>query len=127
LLLLTAASVLIPLLRMDLPDLLLRWLGTVAGSLASAGCLLLPASFLLGAAGPLVVAAATTELGEVGRRSGSLNGASHLGAIVGTLVTGYVLIPTLPVSRVLGLTAGVLTLAAVVLHRARASTGWRAR
>lgn len=113
----SAALVLLPLIRLDLPDILFRSLGSVLGSLASSLVLLLPASFLLGASGPLLVRIATSSLGEVGRRSGSLSGANAGGAIMGTLLTGFVLIPLLPVSTILLSTSAVLAGAALLVHR----------
>lgn len=104
-----AASVLLPLLRGDLPDLLFRQLGMAGGATAVSLLLFLPGAFLLGAAVPLLVRLGTRRLDEVGRKTGLLNGANALGAIVGTLVTGFVLIPAVPVSRILA-AAGVLLL-----------------
>ncbi len=115
LLLISAISVLLPLLRGDLPDLLLSRLGMAGGALAVAVLLFFPAAFLLGAAGPLLVRAATRELGEVGRRSGSLNGANALGAIAGTLATGFLLIPLAPLSHLLLGVAGTLAAAGAVV------------
>jgi len=112
LLLLASALLLLPLLRGELPEMLMDRLGVIGGSLTASGFLLAPPAFLLGAVGPLLVAVATTELSEVGRRSGALNGANALGAIVGTLATGFLLIPLLPLSRIFLLTASLLLLMA---------------
>lgn len=106
---------LVPLLRADLPDRLLDLLGLPAGVVATSLLLFLPASFLLGAVVPLLVQAGTASLEEVGRRTGLLNGANALGAIGGTLLTGFVLIPLLPISWIVGLAAGALGLLAAAV------------
>jgi predicted membrane-bound spermidine synthase len=112
LLLAAGGSVLIPLLRADLPDMLLDGLGMAGGATVISLVLFLPASFLLGAAVPLLVRLGTRRLGEVGRRTGLLNGANALGAVVGTLLAGFVLIPLAPVAWILGLPGAVLILLA---------------
>ena len=114
----SAALVLLPLVRLDLPDVLFRSLGSVLGGLASSLVLLLPAAFLLGASGPLLVRIGTSSLGEVGRRSGSLSGANAGGAILGTILTGFVLVPLFPVSAILLSTSFVLAGAALLVHNA---------
>lgn len=117
LLLISSASILLPLLRSDLPDRLLNFLGMFGGSLAASVVLFLPASFLLGATGPMLVRLGTSELAAVGRRSGSLNGANALGAIFGTIATGFVLVPTFPLSRILIVTGMMLAGAGVSMRR----------
>ena len=112
----SAALVLLPLVRLDLPDVLFRSLGSVLGGLASSLVLLLPAAFLLGASGPLLVRIGTSSMDEVGRRSGSLSGANASGAILGTLLTGFVLVPLFPVSTILLSTSAVLAGAALLVH-----------
>jgi spermidine synthase len=56
--------------------------------------LLVPAA-LLGAVFPLVLRLAATERREVGRAIGGVSAANTLGAVVGALLTGFVLLPAL--------------------------------
>jgi len=113
---------LLPLVRADLPDLLFDALGLTAGVVVTSLILFFPASFLLGAAPPFLVHLGTRSLGEVGRKTGLLNGANALGAIGGTLVTGFVLIPLAPIPWILGGAGALLCLlawpAAVVARQA---------
>jgi hypothetical protein len=90
------ALTLLPLLRGGLPDLFLDGLGPAGGVVATSLLLFLPPAFLLGAAAPILVRMGTRHLGEVGRKTGLLNGANALGAIAGTLATGFLLIPLMP-------------------------------
>jgi spermidine synthase len=59
---------------------------------------LLPFTLLIGAAFPCTVAIATREPADIGRDVGNVYAVNTLGAIVGTLLTGLVLIPTLGVT-----------------------------
>ncbi|HUE97372.1 MAG TPA: fused MFS/spermidine synthase, partial [Longimicrobiaceae bacterium] len=130
LLLLAAVAILTPIFRGNLPDLLHASAGMVLGSLASAGVLLLPASFLLGATGPILVRIGTVDLASVGSTSGGINAAGAMGAIAGTLLSGFVLIPLLPLPQILLTTGAALTAAAVsvaVLERVPAGPSRRER
>jgi predicted membrane-bound spermidine synthase len=108
--LLVAAALfaLLPLFRADLPDRLFDLLGLPLGVVTTSLLLFFPAAFLLGAAAPLLVQLGTRRLDEVGRKTGLLNGANALGAIGGTLATGFVLIPLLPISWILAVAGGLL-------------------
>lgn len=82
-----------PLLQMSLP-LDLRW-----GSLTSAFLLFGPALFLLGCVSPYVVKIAAREMHNIGRTVGS---------VIGTLLTGFVLIAYLGVNQIFLLTGSLL-------------------
>ncbi|MDP2955828.1 MAG: fused MFS/spermidine synthase [Longimicrobiales bacterium] len=87
-------------------------LGFVGGAVASAVVLFAPSVFCLGAVVPYLVQADTESLGNVGRRAGDVSAAATAGSIAGSFVTGFVLLPALPVTVLLGLTsAGLLALA----------------
>jgi hypothetical protein len=119
---------LVPLVRGGLPDLLLDGLGMAGGVVASSLLLFLPAAFLLGAAAPLLVRMGTRHLDEVGRRTGLLNGANALGAIAGTLATGFLLIPLIPLPWILGgagLSLCVMAWPARILARGATGDGRR--
>ncbi|MBT3077771.1 MULTISPECIES: fused MFS/spermidine synthase [Streptomyces] len=87
--------------------------------LVAAGTLLVPGA-LLSAVTPLVTKLRLTSLAETGTVVGRLSGVGTFGAIVGTVLTGFVLISRLPVSSIL-IGLGTLLVIGAVL------TGWRAR
>ncbi|MFD3975297.1 fused MFS/spermidine synthase [Streptomyces cyaneofuscatus] len=87
--------------------------------LVAAGTLLVPGA-LLSAVTPLVTKLRLTSLAETGTVVGRLSGVGTFGAIVGTVLTGFVLISRLPVSSIL-IGLGVLLVIGAAL------AGWRAR
>ncbi len=91
-----------PLLQMSLP-LGLRW-----GSLTSAFLLFGPALFLLGCVSPYVVKIAAREMHNIGRTVGSFYAISTVGSVIGTLLTGFVLIAYLGVNQIFLLTGSLL-------------------
>jgi len=91
-----------PILQMSLP-LGLRW-----GSLTSAFMLFGPALFLLGCVSPYVVKIAAREMHNIGRTVGSFYAISTVGSVVGTLLTGFVLIAYLGVNQIFLLTGSLL-------------------
>jgi len=91
-----------PLLQMCLP-LGLRW-----GSLTSAFLLFGPALFLLGCVSPYVVKIAAREMHNIGRTVGSFYAISTVGSVIGTLLTGFVLIAYLGVNQIFLLTGSLL-------------------
>ena len=97
-----------PLLQMSLP-LGLRW-----GSLTSAFLLFGPALFLLGCVSPYVVKIAAREMHNIGRTVGSFYAISTVGSVIGTLVTGFVLIAYLGVNQIFLLTGALLIALGVV-------------
>ncbi|MFD4792916.1 fused MFS/spermidine synthase [Streptomyces anulatus] len=87
--------------------------------LVASATLLVPGA-LLSAVTPFVTKLRLTSLAETGTVVGRLSGVGTFGAIVGTVLTGFVLVSRLPVSSIL---IGLGTL--LVLGAALA--GWRAR
>lgn len=79
---------------------------------------------LLAAVTPMVTKLRLTSLGRTGTVVGQLSGIGTAGAIVGTVVTGFILISRVPVSGIMfGLGIGLVAAAAAVEVRIR---GWRA-
>lgn len=93
-----------PVLRASLP------LGVQAGALASAAVLLGPALMLLGALGPIAVRLTATGAADSGRKSGDAWSVSTSGSVLGAVLTGFILIPHLPISKILLGTALLLLL-----------------
>jgi len=91
-----------PVLQMSLP-LGLRW-----GSLTSAFLLFGPALFLLGCVSPYIVKIAAREMNNIGRTVGSFYAISTMGSVVGTLLTGFVLIAYLGINQIFLLTGSLL-------------------
>jgi len=84
------------------------------GSLLASAALFFVPLALLATVGPFMVRVLTRSLLSVGGSVGRLTAVSTLGSVAGTLLIGYVLIPLLPNSLTLILTAGVLMLVAAV-------------
>src|SRR5262249_25972388 len=63
--------------------------------LAASVCALLPATLWLGATFPCALDAATWGRGPAGERVGDVYAANTVGAILGTIVAGFVLLPAL--------------------------------
>jgi spermidine synthase len=79
---------------------------------------------LLAAVTPMVTKVRLTSLTETGTVVGRLSGIGTAGAIVGTVLTGFVLISRVPVSAIMvGLGAALVAVAALLEARVR---GWRA-
>lgn len=100
-------TVLIPSLKgwviqMALP-MGLRW-----GSLISAFVLFGPSLLLLGCVSPYVVKIAAREMQNIGRTVGSFYAISTVGSVIGTLLTGFVLIAYLGVNQIFWLTGALL-------------------
>jgi spermidine synthase len=89
-------------IQMALP-LGLRW-----GSLVSAFVLFGPALLLLGCVSPYVVKIAAREMHSIGRTVGSFYAISTMGSVVGTLLTGFVLIAYLGVNQIFWVTGSIL-------------------
>ncbi|WP_210439444.1 fused MFS/spermidine synthase [Nocardioides xinjiangensis] len=95
--------------------------GPGALMLAATLSILVPGA-LLSAVSPVVIKLRLTSLRETGSVVGRLSGIGTVGAIAGTVVTGFVLISRVPVSAILvGL--GVLLLATSVLVQAAGRRG----
>ncbi|HEX3130021.1 MAG TPA: fused MFS/spermidine synthase [Thermoanaerobaculia bacterium] len=89
-------------------------LGLRLGALVSAAVLLAVPLVLLSAAGLVVARAATQSLERLGRGVGRISFYSTLGSVAGALVTGYFLIPSVPV-RFIFYGAGTAVLAGMML------------
>ncbi len=84
-----------PVLKASLP------LGVQAGALASAAALMGPALVLLGALGPVAVRLTATGAFDSGRKSGDVWAVSTTGSVLGAVLAGFVLIPLVPISKIL--------------------------
>lgn len=69
---------------------------------------------LLAVVGPFFVRVITSSVAHVGSVVGRLTALSTVGSVIGTVLIGYVLIPFLPNSVTMSLTAGLLTVTALV-------------
>ncbi|UPT72942.1 MAG: fused MFS/spermidine synthase [Elusimicrobiota bacterium] len=94
----------VPVLKASLP------LGVAAGGFASAAALLGPGLVLLGALGPIAVRLTATGAADAGRKSGDAWAVSTAGSVLGAALAGFVLIPHLPLSKILLASALVLLL-----------------
>ena len=108
----------IPWLRGPVVHLALGW-GLRPGVLVTATLLFFVPLALLGMVGPYAIRLATHSVDEVGRVSGDLFAVSTLASVAAAVATGFVLIPSLGVNRLLELVAVVLFAAAAI---ARAAT-----
>ena len=92
----------------------------------SAGALLV-ASLLIGATFPCAVAVVAQNRTDIGRQVGRLYGANTLGAIVGSIVAGFILMPMLGTQATLktGAAVNLLLAAALFASRARGAIRWR--
>lgn len=79
------------------------------GSLMASMVLFFVPLALLATVGPLCVRRLTSSMETMGRSVGTLSAISTLGSVAGTVLIAYVLIPFLPNSWILYLTAGCLT------------------
>jgi spermidine synthase len=86
-------------------------LGPRTGSLLSATLLFAPSLIALGTVGPIVVRLATDDFRATGRRVGSVYAVSTAGSLIGTLITGFLLVPAFDSSQILLGTAALLVLA----------------
>jgi SAM-dependent methyltransferase len=79
-----------------------------AGCLLAAGVLFFVPLALLAMVGPFFVRVLTQSVANVGSNVGRLTALSTMGSVAGTVLIGYVLIPLLPNSTTMSLTAGLL-------------------
>lgn len=89
-------------------------LGLRMGAFISATMIFGPALFLLGCVSPYLVKIAAQQMQHIGRTVGGLYALSTLGSVIGTILTGFVLIAYLGVDRIFTLTGTVMVLLAVV-------------
>ena len=84
------------------------------GSLLASAFLFFVPLFLLAMVGPFFIRVLTVSVIGVGGNAGRLSAISTLGSVLGTVLIGYVLIPFLPNSQTMFITAGLLMALAVV-------------
>jgi spermidine synthase len=108
LLVLLVPSLKIPVLKISAP-----W-GVRAGAFASALALFGPPLFLLGCVAPCVVRLAARRIEVVGKTVGCFYSLSTIGSVVGTVVTGFVLIDAFRVNQIFTLTGATLLAVAAV-------------
>jgi spermidine synthase len=92
-------------------------LGLRAAVLVAATLLFLPPLALLGMVSPYAIRLAARRVDEVGRTAGDLFAVSTLASVAAALLTGFVLIPELGVTRLLWLVGAVLLAAALLASR----------
>jgi spermidine synthase len=92
----------------------------------SAGALLF-SSLLIGATFPCAVAVVAQNRADIGRQVGRLYGANTLGAIIGSIVAGFILMPTLGAQATLktGAAVNLLLASALFAADARGTLRWR--
>jgi len=88
-------------------------LGLRGGAFASSLVLFGPVLFLLGCVSPYLVRIAASEMGHIGRTVGTLYAVSTMGSVIGTVLTGFVLIAYLGVNRIFQLSGLILIALAV--------------
>jgi spermidine synthase len=103
----------VPLLRGPLLHVC-EGLGLRTAVLVAATVLFFPPLALLGMVSPYAIRLAARNLDEVGRTAGDLFAVSTLASVVAALLTGFVLVPTLGVTRLLFAVALVLFAAAAI-------------
>jgi spermidine synthase len=95
-------------------------LGFAAFQFLILGIMLLPPTFCMGMTLPLLARFATTHTEEAGEKVGRLYGANTIGAVLGTGLAGFVLLPKLGLSTTTWVTAGgnlLLCIGATALAR----------
>lgn len=117
LLVLAGLTGVLPILGGGVPIVARSLVGFIPGAVASAMILFAPPIFCLGAVVPYLVQADTESLDTIGRRAGDLSAAATAGSICGSFCTGFLLLPLMPVTVLLGATAAVLLLLAFVADR----------
>jgi predicted membrane-bound spermidine synthase len=120
-LLVAAVTAALPILGGSFPWMAREILGFIPGAVVAALFLFAPSVLCLGAVVPFLVQADTHDLANVGRRAGDVSAAATAGSIMGSFVTGFVLLPLFPLPVLMGLTAGLIlmlaALAGVVLGK----------
>jgi spermidine synthase len=101
----------IPWLRGPVVHAAAGW-GLRTAVLVSASLLFFPPLVLMGMVGPYAIRLATRSVDEVGRVAGDLFAISTLASVAAAVATGFLLIPTLGVNRLLVLVAITLFVAA---------------
>ena len=100
-------------------------LGLRAGVLVAAGGFFFVPLLLLGMVSPYAIRLRATSLGEVGKTAGDMYALSTVAGVIAALLTGFVLIPHVGVSRLV-LWVGVLLLGGAILALVAARSSVRA-
>jgi len=100
------------LLNRDMPQ---DSLASLRVRLILSACTLLPLTACLGAIFPLVVKSCATDLKNLGRSVGTIYSFNTIGAIIGALLTGFVLVPLLGVERTLLVSCAVNLIVGLIL------------
>ena len=98
----------LPILGGAVPWYARQMMGFIGGAVVSAMILFAPAVLCLGAVVPYLIQADTKTLGRVGQRAGDVSAAATAGSIAGSFLTGFVLLPALPLPLLLGVTSAFL-------------------
>jgi spermidine synthase len=98
----------IPVVGAGFPWLAREAFGFIPGAVLSALVLFALPVLCLGAVVPYLVQADTESLGTVGRRAGDISAAATAGSILGSFLTGFVLLPAMPLPLLLAVTAAAL-------------------
>lgn len=114
---------LLPVLGAGVPWVARSVLGFIPGAVVSALVLFAPPVLCLGAVVPYLVRADTESLETIGRRAGDISAAATAGSIAGSFVTGFFLLPAMPLPVLLGLTAGSLFVMAWAASRIMGEDG----
>jgi predicted membrane-bound spermidine synthase len=107
----------LPVLGAGVPLIARQLFGFIPGAVISALILFAPSVLCLGAVVPYLVQADTESLEAVGRRAGDISAAATTGSILGSFSTGFILLPAMPLTVLLGATAGALVLMAIAAGR----------
>ena len=95
-------------------------MGLRAGTFTASVILFGPSLFLLGCVSPYLVRIAANEMTQLGTTVGGFYAVSTLGSVVGTVITGFVLVAWMGVSAIFNLAGGILiTLSVVYMLAAR--------
>ena len=94
-----AFTLIIPYVKSPVLKLCLS-LGLRGGSFAGSMMLFAPSLTLLGCVSPFVIRLATREVSSVGRTVGSFYALSTIGSVLGTVLTGFVLVAFLGVNNI---------------------------
>jgi len=107
----------LPVLGAGFPWIARDLFGFIPGAVISALVLFAPPVACLGAVVPYLVQADTESLGTIGRRAGDISAAATAGSILGSFLTGFVLLPAMPLPVLLGVTAAALIAMALASAR----------
>jgi len=118
-----ALTLLVPVLRSPVLEASAH-LGVRLGALAAATLLFGPALLLLGCVTPCIVRIAVREMRTLATTVGAFYAASTVGSILGTVIAGFWLVPTLGVSRVYTASGALLLAVAAVYFGAFRRRWW---